>query len=207
MSDTPNEIRKVLTKKGYKFLGQGVDQSAYLEPGTDKVLKIFGTQFSSKSEKGKVKHTNDHKMFFTWAKFCMANADNPFLPKFDGFESFIFDNQTFLQIRQERLTKSGKVGKTIEIIGDVLPSAIRFKEFVKAVKSNDKGKFWHFSNSEMRDIQELFSSLGDEETLLLLKTINALQTIGNRKWYSWDLHNGNVMMRGKTPVIIDPWVI
>jgi hypothetical protein len=60
---------------------------------------------------------------------------------------------------------------------------------------------------DMRDIQELFSSLGDEETLLLLKTINALQTIGDRKWYSWDLHCDNMMMRGKTPVIVDPWVL
>ena len=43
-SSIDKKIDKILTVKGYKKLGSGKDQTAYLEPGTGYVLKIFGTQ-------------------------------------------------------------------------------------------------------------------------------------------------------------------
>jgi hypothetical protein len=83
-SKTSNKVDKILKAKGYKRLGAGVDQTAYLEPGTGYVLKVFGTQ-------GGESFSADQKMFFAWAKYCMKNTDNPFLPRFAGYESFVLD--------------------------------------------------------------------------------------------------------------------
>lgn len=77
-STMDNDIYKALAAKGYSWLGKGVDQEAYLEPGGKTVLKIFGTQ----GNQGKL--SADQKMFAEWADFCQKNSDNPFLPKFQA---------------------------------------------------------------------------------------------------------------------------
>ena len=102
-SYTDHQIKRILQKKGYKFLGAGVDQSAYIEPSTGYVLKIFGSQEGSKG------FSPDHKMFFKWAKFCMKHQDNPFLPRFYGYESFKFEGDMYLQIRTEQLFTDKKL--------------------------------------------------------------------------------------------------
>jgi len=194
-SMTDSGIRKELVKKGYKFLGSGVDQSAYLEPGTGYVLKIFGTQDEIAGQPNKF--SDDHKMFFTWAKFCMKNADNKFLPKFFGYESFVYKLCNYLQIRQEKLTKSGKIGEQIEVVGDYL----RSWKLDKVLTKTDFPRLVVARTA-------LKKALGnDEDFILFCKTIQALQKIGGKKGWSWDLHGGNVMLRGTTLVIVDPWVV
>ena len=84
------KIKEILVNKGYKFLGAGVDQAAYLEPGSGQVLKIFGTQSANGlTSSGKPQFTKGQRMFFFWAKYCMDRQNNPFLPKFYGFESYV----------------------------------------------------------------------------------------------------------------------
>ena len=191
-SNTDKGINAELKRQGYKFLGSGVDQSAYLEPGTGYVLKVFGTQPELKGKPNKF--SADHKMFFTWAKFCMANPDNPYLPKFFGYESFVFNNHNYLQIRQERLTKSGDLGDSIESIADYLAYSTINELFTTRAVSYE--------------IDALMAVLGSKEEVARFgKTIKALQKIGNKKGWDWDLHGGNVMKRGKIPVIVDPWVV
>jgi hypothetical protein len=41
---------------------------------------------------------------------------------------------------------------------------------------------------------------------VIFETMRDLVLIGRRRGYEWDLHANNFMMRGDTPVIIDPWV-
>lgn len=43
-----NDVTRILKQKGYKKLGGGAEQMAFLEPGTGLVLKIFGTSGSNK---------------------------------------------------------------------------------------------------------------------------------------------------------------
>ena len=54
--------------------------------------------------------------------------------------------------------------------------------------------------------KKLAKQLGEKKLQLLLETIVALYKISQKKGYNWDLHGGNVMMRGNAPVIVDPWV-
>jgi hypothetical protein len=194
-STTSNKIDRILKAKGYKRLGAGVDQTAYLEPGTGYVLKIFGTQ-------GGKDFSPDHKMFFAWAKYCMKNSNNPFLPRFAGYESFILDGDRYLQIRQEVLKPLGVSGKALQLMADAiqndgartLPEA---EEFIE-----------DFANQYVPALKKLKQQLGEDRLELMFSTMLKLYNIGEKNGWFLDLHAGNFMQRTDgTPVIVDPWVL
>jgi hypothetical protein len=194
-STTSKKVDKILRAKGYKKLGAGVDQTAYLEPGTGLVLKVFGTQ-------GGESFSPDHKMFFTWAKYCMANSKNPFLPKFGGYESFVLDGDRYLQIRQELLKPAGGVGSLLALFSEVADgddgSTLQDAEEYVAEE-------WP---SSMSDLQKLKKQLGPKGLQQLFSTMQKVYRISVQRGYTFDLHAGNFMLRGDgTPVIVDPWVI
>jgi len=188
-STTDKKIDRILKDKGYKRLGAGVDQTAYREPGTGLVLKIFGTQ-------GGESFSRDHRMFFAWAKYCMKNSTNPFLPKFSGYESFVLDGDRYLQIRQEALKPADYMGDTLSEIADsVEHNGIRnFKQLDKQLE----GYYYY---------QMLKEQLGADAMKMLFATIRQVYLTGERNGWNFDLHSGNIMRRGKTPVIVDPWVV
>ena len=184
-SYTDHQIKRILQKKGYKFLGAGVDQQAYLEPSTGYVLKIFGSQEGSKG------FSPDHKMFFKWAKFCMKHQDNPFLPRFYGYESFEFDGDMYLQIRTEQLFTDKKLQSAVSELG----AQTQFPSW--------EGRF------TKQDEKVVLAAVKTPERMKLLKwTLNKLYRKGEKNNYAWDLHAGNIMVRKDgTPVINDPWVL
>ena len=205
-SQTDPGIRKALEEKGYKFLDNGVDQSAYIEPGTGWILKIFGTQHNSKFE-GTPTFSKDHKMFFKWAKFCMKNSDNPFLPRFGGYESFEWKGKTYLQIRQEPLKSvNNNVGELLEALADIVSSYgnnFTWDRFCMKFDDDLKDERYQYSR---RLVKLLDGDL--QKSKLFYETLKSLHDISEKqRSYIWDMHKGNFMMRGKTPVIVDPWVV
>jgi len=177
-SDHDSGIRKALEKKGYKFLGVGIDQMAYLEPSTGYVLKIFGTR-------GGKDFSQDQKMFFKFAKFCMEHQDNPFLPRFYGHESFEFKGNTYLQIRTEQLFKNKKLQQAV---------------------SNVSSAYWLISDKEKNIVMNAVKTPDRYE--LLKSTLQKLYAKGTDNNYQWDLRSDNIMVRKDgTPVINDPWVV
>jgi hypothetical protein len=148
-----------LAKKGYKKLGAGVDQTAYLEPGTGYVLKVFGTQ-------GGESFSPDHKMFFDWAKYCMKNSGNPFLPRFGGYDSFVLDGDRYLQIRQEPLQPAGRMGVILEIMAN----AVEDENIADLDELSDyvEDYFDQYSTG----YQKLLKQLGPQQMQLMLDTIN-----------------------------------
>ena len=194
-STTSSKIDKILTKKGYKKLGAGVDQTAYLEPGTGYVLKVFGTQ-------GGESFSPDHKMFFAWAKYCMKNSTNPFLPRFAGYESFVLDGDRYLQIRQEVLKPAGRVGLVLEIFAEAIEEddADTLQEAEEYVAD--------FNRSYIPDLTKLKKQLGPGGLQLLFSTMLRVYVTGRKNGWTFDLHAGNFMVRNDgTPVIVDPWVL
>jgi hypothetical protein len=194
-SVTDKKIEKILAKKGYKKLGAGVDQTAYLEPGTGYVLKVFGTQ-------GGETFSPDHKMFFDWAKYCMKNSNNPFLPRFGGYDSFVLDGDRYLQIRQEVLKPAGRVGLVLEIFAEAIEEddADTLQEAEQYVAE--------FNRRYIPDLQKLKQQLGPKGLQLLFSTMLIVHRLGLRRGYTFDLHAGNFMRRADgTPVIVDPWVV
>jgi hypothetical protein len=194
-STTSKKVERILTKKGYKKLGAGVDQTAYLEPSTGLVLKVFGTQ-------GGESFSPDHKMFFTWAKYCMKNPNNPFLPKFGGYESFVLDGDRYLQIRQELLKPAGRVGSLLALFSEVLDDegSSTLQDIEDYVAESYP--------SYIPDLQKLKKQLGPKGLQLLFSTMLTVYRKSTRRGYTFDLHAGNFMVRSDgTPVIVDPWVV
>lgn len=184
-------IRKALEKKGYRALGAGVDQEAYLEPNGQTVLKIFGTQGNTK------KLSADQKMFAKWADFCQRNADNPFLPKFSGWETFNFKGELYLQIRTEFLKPSGELGRAIAQLGSALDNDVADYYTLKTYRGTD------------REYKRVSKAVGEQNIPLLLNTLlELIHKTQKKKNYNWDLHAGNIMLRPNgQPVLNDPYVL
>jgi hypothetical protein len=182
-------IRKALEAKGYRRLGKGVDQEAYLEPGGKTVLKIFGTQGNQN------KLSADQKMFAKWADFCQRNSDNPFLPKFSGWETFEFKGKLYLQIRTEFLKPSGELGYAISVLGRVLDSG--------------RSDYYSLEKDFPSEYKRVSKAVGEQNVPLLLNTLlELIHKTQKKKSYNWDLHAGNIMRRPNgTPVLNDPYVL
>ena len=157
-------IEQTLVQKGYKKLGQGSDQMVFLEPGTGFALKIFGTEKAGKSG-----FTKGHNLFFKWANFCMKNSNNPFLPKFNGYKSFVYHGQTYLQIRQELLQPGGLLSNAVSQIGDEAEHAdFTWQQFKEAYSDTD------IANTISR-------VLTDQQAQLLVDTIQKLYKISEQQ--------------------------
>lgn len=184
-------IRKALEKKGYEALGAGVDQEAYLEPNGQTVLKIFGTQGNTK------KLSADQKMFAKWADFCQQNSDNPFLPKFSGWETFNYKGELYLQIRTEFLKPSGELGRAIAQLGSALDNDVADYYTLKTYRGTD------------REYKRVAKAVGEQNIPLLLNTLlELIHKTQQKKNYNWDLHSGNIMLRPNgQPVLNDPYVL
>lgn len=200
-------IKDVLLSKGYKFLGAGQDQDAYLEPGTGMVLKIFGTGKQSSD-----RFTKGQQSFIDFANFCMANPNNQFLPYFDGWERFEFNGDYYLQIRVERMFDSAKHLASSWILEMVADGAVKSKDSTTFVEWYDN-LVKKYSKPELQylkvrdDIHKLVMLLGGEkECELLWDTIRQLYKLAKSKGYVLDLHQGNFMLGGDGEIIIsDPF--
>jgi hypothetical protein len=189
-------VRKELEKQGYKALGSGVDQEAYLEPGGQTVLKIFGTQGNTK------KLSPDQKMFVKWAEFCQRNSDNPFLPKYSGWTSFKYKKELYLQIRTELLRR---------------PTTPQERNLVAAIsrlgyafERNGISFFDLEKNNQYAPSYRLVSqAVGKDYVPLLLNTLlELIHKTQKKSTYNWDLHPGNIMLRPNGQVVLnDPYVL
>lgn len=192
------EIITTLTNKGYRRLAAGEDQMAFLEPGTGYILKVFGT--NSSSAPGKI--TFPQKTFKAFADYCMANPNNPFLPHFDGWETFEFEEQTYLQIRMERLFPFGEGalnwGPGLERL------ALRAKQY-NSPEDREKFKEWIINDYDVDYFETMLIELG-EEFDLLWDTIFELSKIAQAGGFNTDLHEGNFMLGSDGHIVIsDPF--
>lgn len=187
----PNHFTDRLSKQGYKLLGQGVDQAAYSVPGrSDLILKIFGA-----GDQG-------HKMFMRWAKFCHKHPNNPYLPKFSGFEKVNIDGEDYIMMYQERLGHGDEGGPNSELIGAAMSIAMITKWLKHPIRGNNPAGY---QKSWDRAVETLKQNGVDVD--LFQKTAAQLLDLGDRYGYDFDLYNPqNIMLRGTgQPVIVDPW--
>jgi hypothetical protein len=202
-SDTDPEIIEYLQDKGYVSIGQGVDQTAFLEPGTGLVLKIFGTQDTARAPDDKNPNptfSKDQMMFFRWAKYCNNHRSNPYLPKFSGFESFYWNGHVYIQMRQEHLKSLGYLGKLCKEMADDAIAEFSFEDMMDRLSA----PVWGYKLY----MDELLNLLGPKGVHVFYKTIVRLNDIANQMGYELDLHGYNFMARADgTPVIVDPWVV
>ena len=185
-------IRKVLKDKGYKYLGSGIDKQAWLEPGTGQVLLIFGYRKGYEKE-----FSPDQRMFIDWINYCNKNKNNPYLPRFSGFESFNFQGKNYIQARMEPLQELDKDEKNIvKFIDDVI-----YKQPKQAMI--ELARLAGYENTEA-----IINYLGGKKNAeKLIKTVYTVKRFGQSRGYDLDLHGSNYMKRPDGTIVVnDPFV-
>jgi hypothetical protein len=198
-------ISQALAKKGYKYLGGGIDKQAYLEPDTGQVLVVFGYR------KGQKDFSPDQRMFIDWINYCNKNADNPHLPKFSGFESFQFGGQNYIQARMEPLRElPDEVGDLVGQLDQVTKK--KYRDYRKPLQT--AAQYATFQSAEMGnntwyELEDVIEYLGGEQAAeALLQTVYQVQKFAIQHRFSIDLHRGNYMQRPDGTIVVnDPFVL
>lgn len=202
---TSDKIRGILEKKGYKFLGKGVDQTAYLAPD-GMILKIFGT--SPYAKKGSMELTKSQKTFKAYADYCLAHPDNEFLPQFSDWAMFEFGGKPYLQIKMERLFpfKKGAEGWN-EMLSSIADHAEHSKSPAAKKKWLDRNMGQSYDSWTQKKTEQLIMHLGEDGFNKLWDTIYDLRQVSKRIGLSnLDLHSGNFMLGSDGEIVIsDPF--
>ena len=172
-------INAHMKKMGYKKLGGGADAQVYAKT-EDQVIKILIPSDATNVSIAE-------KAFLEFYKFCKANQRNPHLPKFfkiqgQDYSDFYIDGERFIQIAQERLTEIPAPSKYDEMLFDMINSV-----------ENDAPLERTYPGYE-----------------LLYKTLQSVSKLGKILGFDSDFiktdDDFNIMLRGQTLVITDPWV-
>jgi hypothetical protein len=198
-------ISQALAKKGYQYLGGGIDKQAYLEPGTGQVLIVFGYR------KGQKDFSPDQRMFIDWINYSNKNANNPHLPRFSGFESFQFHGQNYIQARMEPLKElPDEVGDLVGQLDQVTKK--KFRDYRKPLRT--AAQYATFQSAEMGnntwyELEDVIEYLGGEQAAeALLQTVYQVQKFAKKHRFSIDLHRGNYMQRPDGTIVVnDPFVL
>jgi len=200
---TDKSIEGILKKKGYKKLGSGVDQTAYLAPD-GMILKIFGTKSNAKN--GSVELTNSQKTFKAFADYCKAHPNNPFLPNFTDWNLFHYKNKPYLQIKMERLFpfKGGAAG-----IDDILERLADSAEISNSPKGKERfiNRFSDTAGYYYDAYHKLIGLVGEDGFNQLWDTIYDLGKVAKKIGLgNLDLHSGNFMLGSDGQIVIsDPF--
>lgn len=202
-SYTDNALVEYLESRGYTPLGAGRDQSAWLEPGTGLVLKIFGTGYGD-YKRGDQRYTRAQQSFITFRNLCRAYPDNPFLPNIISVQRRLFKNRYYLWIKMERLFPF--VGSGVDewrfvfnIMGKYRNSNMKFDDFLQEVQYN---KQWESA------FEQVSMHLGMEGLKQLWDTLGLVIAEARANGYRIDLNTSNIMLSSDGhPVISDPYVV
>lgn len=144
--------------------------------------------------------------FNNFVKFCMKpeNVGNAHLPRFlyageyEGYGVYIM----------ERLESPSMVERDF-IVGKLRTSVQTAQETRRARLRGEHEDAVGVVNVENRWFKVDESAFGPElqKVCERLSDYNRDLNQGNPDWdlHTWDLHGGNVMVRGDMPVIVDPW--
>jgi hypothetical protein len=120
---------------------------------------------------------NDDPAYMMYLKYAIQHQSNPNVPKIKG--NLLKINDETYAVRMEKLDNfdSG--------LGD-----LQTMYFIINVKRK------HWTNEDINWLKKYYPGI--------LQIIDDLNKI--KKSFEFDLHSGNIMLRGKTPVIVDPMV-
>lgn len=170
-----------------KKLGQGVFGVVFDKPGSRDVYKVF---------------TARDKGYIDFLKYVKANQDNPHLPRIYGgimranmpLNDVSYQGKDWIIVRMEKLQPAGK------IYPDELDMA-RYMQYAPVQKPSEKewsSKAHQLAAKKAWELKEEFPQLAE-----VLDWIVANQDESTGKYL--DLHDENIMRRGDTVVIIDPY--
>jgi hypothetical protein len=199
-------VGQELARQGYEYLGSGIDKQAYLEPGTGKVLIVFGYR------RGVEDFSPDQRMFINWINYCNKHRDNPHLPRFSGFESFKFQGKNYLQARMEKLQElPDAVAYLVSNIRDAIQEdgTKDLKKLFHRLAVWATGDSWEGDDPEQYDVKTVINYLGGKKSAQgLVSTVQTVSKFAKKNGYRVDLHRDNYMQRPNGTIVVnDPFVI
>lgn len=174
---TPGQVGHLLSRKGFTRLGGGSFGEVFLPPGKGYVLKLIDA---------------DDRAYMDFIRNARRSG-NPHFPRV--------------------------IGSPVRVTSMV--NAVRLEPLQQWAKSPGEDRealIWFTWAAQEPDWKERLQSPGMQYhrriVMDLLDRYPDLTTAMEllRRWKEaspdarWDLHPGNIMMRGDTPVIIDPWM-
>lgn len=197
----PQRVIDYFLKKGYKILGNGAYQVALLTPG-GLVMKIHDGDRGQKS----FGLSSTQRAYIKFIDFCMKqrNIDNPFVPKFYGYEVVNYDNngeyRTLLLVKTERLFYI-----TEQSVRDILEYIIEtdtIDDFDKKLRIFMKKRM----KKEIDSMYWLIMHLGKKGLKKLQRTVNAIKQMALKYDYTIDLHGENYMYSSNGDIVVnDPF--
>jgi len=204
-SANSKQIIAKLKQLGYTAIGDGYDATVWSKD-EGSVLKIIMPQELSRDE--------GDAAFLAFYEFCVAHKSSPFLPRFisiggEDHTVFTLNGVDYRQISMEKLAPLENNSFMEQMIWGLSElSTIAFMKWRDAKKQLADPKFWeHFSgpNREGDVVQGLSNPAVEKMYASLFVVMQQLFQFGRSRGQGWDLHTENVMRRGATPVITDPF--
>jgi len=211
-----NEMDRLFKQNGYKKIGSGADAMVYKKDSSHVIKILFPEDYSPAAKA--------IRSFTTFYEFVKANPTSPFLPKISEVNEIEVMGEVFTQIAMEKLMplKSGSFLLVIvyQIISDIEeggapgPKGEGFKNLLLYLQKHPAN--WdndipfddrHYNMSPIAQSilanpakLKFYSDFYD-----IAEKLHATGLAHPDGPLGWDLHTENVMLRGQTPVIIDPW--
>lgn len=176
-----------LRKNGWKKLGNGSFAAVFGKPGLSYVIKVPFYR---------------DRPWMKYAEYCMTHRNNPHVMKV----SFLKEETSthFFIAAIERLKNFPNYGGmsmadyAVDYI-EQLSNGHKPKEIMQRIEKRAKEMLGHTGTMNKQESNWLLKVLMPQIPALA-KVVMDLKNIDHL-----DLHQGNIMMRGKTIVIIDPW--
>jgi hypothetical protein len=197
-------IDDTMAANGFHKLGDGIDSLVYAKD-EGRVVKILAPM-------------NDDLRgakfpIMSLYLFSRQHPDNPYLPKFypvDGkpWKDFYIGTDRFVEIHMERLQPFPRKNAMGQLLVQMIAIASHGKTWEQFVE-----RYTNFSKMPIYDsnlpvvLKKVLESPEHKKMFKgIFDTAVQLVALGDKRGYEIDMHLDNIMLRGNTPVITDPWV-
>jgi len=220
------ELDAHMEQQGFRLLGKGADQRAYINDANNEVIKVFGNALKGK---GRAQLSPGQLALKTWEEYCTRNSSNPFLPKIWGYQTYVYDNVIYAQVHTELLHPTPRplrncLGRFLSVYEQpyfkrnfpTLVSDFFAIDPADDMKVHTTAKapyvsYLHASMSmaDIKTLRGLRQTLGEGKWKLFMSTVDDLiafaKTLPNG---TSDLNGSNVMQRANGQLVfMDPWLI
>lgn len=161
-------IQDYFTDRGYKYLGEGRDQIAFLSPrGT--VVKVVGVGEDEREDIVK-----------TYVGFFLRNQRNPHYPRIYNAGDFAVDGETYFVYEMEYLNPVSGEDRVLEYIEDLMSALPRGEQALDAFYKNKK-RPPELSEQQVDGLvmatQDLEDAIGGQAPL----DLRSIENLGRRK--------------------------
>lgn len=173
------ELNRWLDSNGFKEIGSGMYSIVYQKPGASFVVKVYQNSGASPERE------------LAWYEYCHANKGNPYLPKVGKIKQFGDWYVVFIETLQAITDPNVKKAYNMAIL-PYLGMKLSADAVMEKIEDEE----------EQTDFR-----LSDDDAHMLVGLYEEIEKVfGHFGWNldSADIHDENIMARGRQLVISDP---